>query len=199
MRALLLCLTLAAGCGPAQRGRVAETPRRAPPDERALCELAAGQAAGWRGLAPFDPAHVPACLGARAEASTLTLHDRDWRFQRYASPAAETWLYDDGNAVALIAVFPSSPLPSGPLEAALGPAPWKREVTFAERLERPALPPLTHYEGEWVYADRGLAILVAARADGSRWVHRLRGFAPTEAGAYFRRFVQERPVEWHGP
>ncbi len=195
---VLLYLALSACSNQAQRGPVAE-PRLPPPDEHALCALAAGQAAGWRGLTPFDRARVPACFGARAETGTVTLHDRDWGVQHFVSAVAETWLYDDGTAVALISVFPSISHRIESLEEALGPAPWQRDVSFAERIERPALPPRTHYDGELVYAGRGLAVLIAASADGTRGVHRLRGFAPTEAAAYFRRFVQERPVEWQDP
>lgn len=142
-----------------------------------LARLAAGDVSDWRGLPPglawrkaAMPDEVPeaAMLGDDCEPADLL---------RIAEPSAgatgRVWLRDD--VVVLVDVpVATERVPSEMLDL-LGEPDRRLDLHYG-LLPMPG--------GEWVYASRGLTLVVAS--DGTRVVHAL-GFAPCSANEYERR------------
>ena len=171
-------------------------------DRRALCDLVAGRVADWRGLVPFAPDAVPACFGARVETGRKSWNAVEWGFQRFRGNGSESWFLDEGATVSFADLLLAPPsMSAAQMEAALGPAPWKRAVDFGEWLEaEPAGDAIdVQCRSEAVYAARGIAFLLCLTRDGTTRVRRIRAFPPVDQATYFRRFVKHGDVIWIDP
>jgi hypothetical protein len=159
---------------------------------QALCDLGSGNASGWHGLRPLALEELPACLEPAGQDGWLRFWHgytqyRVWR----QSPAGSTlWLFiDQDDLVHLVEVFDlPATVAVDPLVRQLGTPELTLDYPLAAQLQRPLCRPGEELI-EFVYARRGLALLIGRPAGQPARLVRLRGFEVMPARMYRELFV----------
>lgn len=168
-------------------------------NEEAICNLAEGNFLAWEGLQPFNVAKPPACLGRQESDGWLRFR---WGYAAYrvfrcGPEGPDVWLFTlDDDRVRLIEVF-SLPmaLGEGALQEQLGVPELEVPCPLAAQLQRP-LGTLGQDLNEWIYAGRGLALLLGRTPGAQERLVRVRGFELMSAEEYRQRFVELPPVRF---
>lgn len=166
-------------------------------DPNEICLLVDGDLKNWRGLGRLERAHLPSCVGSRVGQGTARFRLMLLAVDTYRAPDREAELsvysaINDGG-IELVDVKPSSAPAAAVLLGELG-APAATHVYSADERAAANLPvPQGGTIEEAIYADHGLAIMVARAPSGGAVVARIRGFKPMPAKHYLDQYVRFEP------